>query len=69
MIAVASSMKCTPSVAPVVVIVGVVIVVAPMKATRTPPIFLIWYGLSSGLPVASLMTFASTDREVRGRRR
>ncbi len=58
--AVASSMKCTPAVAPVVTIVGVVIVVAPMKATGTPPMFLIVYGLSSGFPVASLMTLAST---------
>jgi hypothetical protein len=45
---------------PVVTIVGVVIVVAPMNATGTPPIRLITHGLSSGSPVASLITLAST---------
>ena len=44
LMAVASSMKCTPLVPPVVTIVGVVIVVAPMNATGTPPIFLTTYG-------------------------
>ena len=60
MIAFASPMKCTPSVPPVVTIDGVVIVVAPMNATGTPPTSLTTYGASNGLPVLSLITFAST---------